>query len=62
MRIVPMAGVTGKPELTNPMGAIQGGLLAAMLDDTLVPADAGDAHGGALAMLLALALLRRRRS
>lgn len=28
----------GKEEFTNPMGNIQGGLLAAMLDDTLGPA------------------------
>jgi uncharacterized protein (TIGR00369 family) len=29
---------TAKPEFTNPIGAIQGGFLAAMLDDTLGPA------------------------
>lgn len=28
----------GKPEFTNPIGVIQGGFLAAMLDDTLGPA------------------------
>jgi uncharacterized protein (TIGR00369 family) len=28
----------GRPEFTNPMGTIQGGFLAAMLDDTLGPA------------------------
>ncbi|MET0390736.1 MAG: PaaI family thioesterase [Polyangiales bacterium] len=28
----------GKPEFANPMGNIQGGMLAAMLDDTLGPA------------------------
>lgn len=28
----------GKPEFANPMGMIQGGFLAAMLDDTLGPA------------------------
>jgi len=28
----------GKEEFTNPIGCIQGGLLAAMLDDTLGPA------------------------
>lgn len=28
----------GKPEFANPMGVIQGGFLAAMLDDTLGPA------------------------
>jgi len=28
----------GKPEFTNPTGHIQGGLLSAMLDDTLGPA------------------------
>jgi uncharacterized protein (TIGR00369 family) len=28
----------GKPEFANPMGNIQGGILAAMLDDTLGPA------------------------
>jgi uncharacterized protein (TIGR00369 family) len=29
---------TAKPEFANPIGAIQGGFLAAMLDDTLGPA------------------------
>lgn len=28
----------GKPEFTNPVGNIQGGMLAAMLDDTMGPA------------------------
>jgi uncharacterized protein (TIGR00369 family) len=28
----------GKPEFANPMGVVQGGFLAAMLDDTLGPA------------------------
>jgi uncharacterized protein (TIGR00369 family) len=28
----------GRPEFTNPLGDIQGGLLAAMLDDTMGPA------------------------
>lgn len=28
----------GRPEFANPMGNIQGGLLAAMLDDTMGPA------------------------
>lgn len=28
----------GKPEFTNPIGHIQGGILAAMLDDTMGPA------------------------
>jgi uncharacterized protein (TIGR00369 family) len=29
---------TARPEFTNPIGAVQGGFLAAMLDDTLGPA------------------------
>ena len=29
---------TAKPEFTNPMGQVQGGFLAAMLDDTMGPA------------------------
>jgi uncharacterized protein (TIGR00369 family) len=29
---------TAKPEFTNPIGVVQGGFLAAMLDDTLGPA------------------------
>ena len=29
---------TARPEFANPIGAVQGGLLAAMLDDTLGPA------------------------
>jgi len=28
----------GRPEFTNPVGNIQGGFLAAMLDDTMGPA------------------------
>jgi uncharacterized protein (TIGR00369 family) len=28
----------GKPEFTNPVGNVQGGILAAMLDDTMGPA------------------------
>ena len=31
-------GFEGKPEFCNPAGAIQGGILAAMLDDTMGPA------------------------
>jgi len=31
-------GFLGKPEFTNPAGFIQGGFLAAMLDDTMGPA------------------------
>ena len=31
---------TAKPEFTNPIGVVQGGFLAAMLDDTLGPARA----------------------
>jgi uncharacterized protein (TIGR00369 family) len=31
-------GFEGKPEFTNPSGFIQGGMLAAMLDDTMGPA------------------------
>lgn len=35
----------GKPEFLNPMGNIQGGILAAMLDDTLGPALFAMGHG-----------------
>jgi uncharacterized protein (TIGR00369 family) len=31
-------GFTGKPEFRNPAGFIQGGILSAMLDDTMGPA------------------------
>ena len=31
-------GFVGRPEFVNPAGAIQGGFLAAMLDDTMGPA------------------------
>lgn len=31
-------GFTGRPEFLNPAGTIQGGFLAAMLDDTMGPA------------------------
>lgn len=31
-------GFDGRPEFANPVGAIQGGFLAAMLDDTMGPA------------------------
>jgi len=30
-------GFEGKPEFTNPAGSVQGGFLAAMLDDTMGP-------------------------
>ena len=30
-------GFSGKPEFLNPMGIVQGGFLAAMLDDTMGP-------------------------
>ena len=31
-------GVTARPEFTNPVGDVQGGILCAMLDDTMGPA------------------------
>lgn len=39
----------GKPEFTNPLGAIQGGFLAAMLDDTMGPALAATLKAGEFA-------------
>ena len=39
----------GKPEFTNPAGAIQGGFLAAMLDDTMGPALAATLKAGEFA-------------
>jgi uncharacterized protein (TIGR00369 family) len=39
----------GKPEFTNPAGHIQGGFLAAMLDDTMGPALAATLRAGEIA-------------
>ena len=44
----------GKPEFTNPAGHIQGGFLAAMLDDTMGPALAATLGAGELAPTLNL--------
>ena len=44
----------GKPEFTNPVGAIQGGFLAAMLDDTMGPALAATLNAGEFAPTLNL--------
>jgi hypothetical protein len=44
----------GKDEFPNPVGSIQGGILAAMLDDTLGPAAAGLLGGEAFAQTLEL--------
>lgn len=44
----------GKHEFLNPVGSIQGGILAAMLDDTLGPAAAGLLGGEAFAQTLEL--------
>jgi uncharacterized protein (TIGR00369 family) len=38
-------GFEGKPEFRNPAGFIQGGILAAMLDDTMGPAVFAMTHG-----------------
>ena len=43
----------GKEEFLNPVGSIQGGILAAMLDDTLGPAAAALLGGEAFAQTLA---------
>jgi uncharacterized protein (TIGR00369 family) len=44
----------GKPEFTNPVGVIQGGFLAAMLDDTMGPALAATLNVGEFAPTLNL--------
>jgi uncharacterized protein (TIGR00369 family) len=44
----------GKPEFTNPAGNIQGGFLAAMLDDTMGPALAATLSKGEFAPTLNL--------
>ncbi|HKW90937.1 MAG TPA: PaaI family thioesterase [Methylomirabilota bacterium] len=44
----------GKREFLNPVGSIQGGILAAMLDDTLGPAAAAALGGDAFAQTLEL--------
>ncbi len=44
----------GKSEFLNPVGSIQGGILAAMLDDTLGPAAAAALGGEAFAQTLEL--------
>ena len=46
----------GKPEFTNPAGNIQGGFLAAMLDDTMGPALAATLNEGQFAPTLNLSL------
>jgi acyl-coenzyme A thioesterase PaaI-like protein len=42
------ADFEGKPEFTNPVGNVQGGILAAMLDDTMGPALACQLAAGEL--------------
>ena len=44
----------GKPEFTNPVGNVQGGILAAMLDDTMGPALACQLAAGEFAPTLNL--------
>jgi uncharacterized protein (TIGR00369 family) len=44
----------GRPEFTNPAGNIQGGILAAMLDDTMGPALAATLNAGEFAPTLNL--------
>lgn len=44
----------GKPEFTNPVGHIQGGFLAAMLDDTMGPALAATLDAGEFVLTLNL--------
>jgi uncharacterized protein (TIGR00369 family) len=44
----------GKPEFANPMGNIQGGFLAAMLDDTMGPALAATLGAGEVAPTVSL--------
>jgi uncharacterized protein (TIGR00369 family) len=44
----------GKPEFANPLGNVQGGILAAMLDDTMGPALACQLRAGEFAPTLNL--------
>lgn len=58
-QVLPEAGsieveFQGKPEFTNPSGHIQGGFLAAMLDDTMGPALAATLKAGEFAPTLNL--------
>jgi uncharacterized protein (TIGR00369 family) len=48
------ADFEGKPEFTNPVGSVQGGILAAMLDDTMGPALACQLAAGEFAPTLNL--------
>jgi uncharacterized protein (TIGR00369 family) len=48
------ADFEGKPEFTNPVGNLQGGILAAMLDDTMGPALACQLAAGEFAPTLNL--------
>jgi len=48
------ADFEGKPEFTNPVGNVQGGILAAMLDDTMGPALACQLRAGEFAPTLNL--------
>jgi uncharacterized protein (TIGR00369 family) len=48
------ADFEGKPEFTNPVGNVQGGILAAMLDDTMGPALACQLAAGEFAPTLNL--------
>ena len=52
----------GKPEFTNPAGNIQGGFLAAMLDDTMGPALAATLFKGEFAPTLNLNVSFERRA
>jgi uncharacterized protein (TIGR00369 family) len=48
------ADFEGKPEFANPVGNVQGGILAAMLDDTMGPALACQLAAGEFAPTLSL--------
>ena len=50
------ADFEGKPEFTNPVGNVQGGILAAMLDDTMGPALACQLRAGEFAPTLNLTI------
>lgn len=50
------ADFEGKPEFTNPVGNVQGGILAAMLDDTMGPALACQLAAGEFAPTLNLTI------
>ena len=50
------ADFEGKPEFTNPVGNVQGGILAAMLDDTMGPALACQLRAGEFAPTLNLSI------